>query len=153
MLKEMRGIRFLFTAILMCGLGFLIFAGTVIKMFSDTNVMRNGLQTIGQVSDTSRYVETTSDGKQYQRYRIHYTFQDANGSTFSNENTVSIEAYKAYTIGQSIEVYYYPNNPSESFVDMDGKVAVNQLQIVVGAALGLGGLIMLLIMDYASKKD
>ena len=144
--------RRLLLAVGALGIGLMMFGGTIIKMFNDTDVMRNGVQTLGQVTDTSRYLETSND-KQFQRYRLHYTFQDANGSPFSSEDTVSKDAYEGYVIGQSIEVYYYPNMPSSSFVDLDGKIAQNRLQIIVGAILTLLGLSSLLAWGYSGNKD
>ena len=151
MVNKLRYWRYLFGGIGACLVGFLVFGGTVIKMFNDTDVLRNGIKTIGQVVDTSRFVETQRNGDRFQRYRVHFTY-DANNSQFTNANTISKEAYERYKNGQSLEVYYYPNNPQESFVDMEGKIAQNRTQIIVGGAFAIGGMALLVLLGIEKER-
>ena len=149
--REMTHWRLFFGSIAFCLIGFLLFGGNIIKMFEDTDVMRNGIQTFGQVVDTSRYVERFDDGDSYQRYRVHFTFQATDGAIYSGEDTISKETYESYSIGQTIDVYYYNDNPSVSYTDLQGKIQSNQFWILLGGILGLSGVIIFTWLSYRNR--
>ena len=129
-------------------IGLFFFGVGVIQMLQDTDVARNGISTVGYVTETSTYRNYQGD---YDHYRVHFTFQDQSGTTYSGEDTISEQAYESYVIGQPIDVFYYPNNPNDSLVDIDDKIATNRFQLLASGITAIVALIVFVWIEYEAK--
>lgn len=134
------------TLIFIMGLAF--FGASVVQMLQDTDIARNGIRTIGYVTDLSTYRDSRGD---YDQYRVHFTFQDQNGTPYAGEDTISEQAYESYGIGQSIDVFYYPNDPNASLVDIDDKIATNRFGLLASGIMAVVALIVFVWIEYEAK--
>lgn len=151
-----RQLRSILLSVGILGIGLMLLIGTGIKLYNETAVQRSGTQTSGEVIAKEPYIETSNDGKRFQRYKLVFRFTDANGGEFENWNDVEKATYDAVSVGQAIDVYYFPDDPNQSFVDMEGKISRNALQLGVGGVmtvLGLFGVLTLKNLSHFRKQD
>lgn len=129
-------------------MGLVFFGVSVVQMLQDTDVARNGVSAIGYVTDLSIYRDSRGD---YDHYRVHFTFQDLNGTPYSGEDTISEQAYETYIIGQAIDVFYYPNDPNTLLVDIDDKIASNRFGLLASGIMAVVALIVFVWIEYEAK--
>ena len=75
------------------------------------DIVRSGEKTTGTVTHVDSHVTTDQYGRQHTTYYIRYQFMDSAGRTYHGEQRAGSRYCR---VGDTLNVYYLPNNPERN---------------------------------------
>lgn len=104
---------------------------------SASQMARDGVEAVAQVTDRRIRTTTDSDGNRTTRYSVSYTFRPSSDQRVEAEDTVSRAYYDRVEVGGQVSVRFLPSDPARSQLEPAGVVAPVALLTVAVVAAGI----------------